>query len=339
MVLTSDQRTDNLTNTTQPWWSQAVLYHLDVRSFTDSDGDAIGDVEGLRARVGYLELLGIDAFVVNASPGHGPESFNLLIDEAHESGLRIVIHTTAGAEQLRHLLELGIDGVHRPGADDSTLAIVEEYPERMLVEADLGFTTPLAEAGFNTDELAHIITTGLTVDNVPTWPLTGDDHVLDDEVDAARARAMALVALALPGATSLRHGDELGLPSGYGTLMPWEGEEPPFGFSEAPGTWTTIPTDWAHRTVEAQMENPDSTLTLYRHGMELRRTHPGFHGSHLEWFGAPQGCLAFRRGGDGIICAINGTSAPVPLPPGELLLASQQPQDGQLAARSTALLA
>lgn len=322
-----------------PWWSQAVLYHVDVGSFTDSDGDAIGDVEGLRARMGYLELLGADVLVVNASPQHDPESFDLLLDEAHQSGLRVVVYTAAEPDELRQLLDLGIDGVHCPGADDSTLAVVEDYPERMLVEADLSFTAPLAEVGFDTTQLARIITDGLTVDNVPTWTLTSDDHVLDDEVDAARARAMALIALALPGATSLRYGDELGLPSGHETVMPWEGEQPPFGFSDAPGPWDAIPTEWANRTVEAQMENPDSTLTLYRQAVELRRTHPGFHGAHLEWFGAPEGCLAFRRGGDGIICAINGTSAPVPLPPGELLLASQPLQNGQLTARSTALLA
>ena len=82
-----------------------------------------------------------------------------------------------------------------------------------------------------------------------------------------------------------------------------------------------MPDDWAELTVEAQLEDPDSTLSLYRRALELRRDHPGFAGDGLEWFSAPAGCLAFRRPG-GLLCALNASAEPVPMPPGELLLAS-----------------
>ncbi|MER6896473.1 hypothetical protein ABT261_22485, partial [Amycolatopsis sp. NPDC000740] len=43
------------------WWSDAVFYEIYVRSFADSGEDGIGDLEGIRSKLGYLELLGVDA--------------------------------------------------------------------------------------------------------------------------------------------------------------------------------------------------------------------------------------------------------------------------------------
>ena len=40
------------------WWRSAVLYEVYVRSFADSDGDGVGDLQGIRARLGYLRDLG-----------------------------------------------------------------------------------------------------------------------------------------------------------------------------------------------------------------------------------------------------------------------------------------
>src|SRR5256884_8148159 len=45
----------------QPWWHDAIFYQVYVRSFADSDGDGVGDLEGIRSRLGYLELLGVNA--------------------------------------------------------------------------------------------------------------------------------------------------------------------------------------------------------------------------------------------------------------------------------------
>ena len=44
-----------------PWWSRAVFYQVYPRSFADSDGDGVGDLGGVREKMGYLELLGVDA--------------------------------------------------------------------------------------------------------------------------------------------------------------------------------------------------------------------------------------------------------------------------------------
>jgi alpha-glucosidase len=44
-----------------PWWKHAVIYEIYPRSFQDSDGDGVGDLNGITQRLDYLEALGVDA--------------------------------------------------------------------------------------------------------------------------------------------------------------------------------------------------------------------------------------------------------------------------------------
>ncbi len=44
-----------------PWWQQAVIYEIYPRSFQDSNGDGVGDLNGIGQRLPYLESLGVDA--------------------------------------------------------------------------------------------------------------------------------------------------------------------------------------------------------------------------------------------------------------------------------------
>ena len=43
------------------WWQSGVVYQIYPRSFQDSDGDGIGDLAGIRARLDYLHWLGVEA--------------------------------------------------------------------------------------------------------------------------------------------------------------------------------------------------------------------------------------------------------------------------------------
>ena len=45
----------------QDWWKNAVIYEIYPRSFQDSNGDGIGDLNGITARLDYLQELGVDA--------------------------------------------------------------------------------------------------------------------------------------------------------------------------------------------------------------------------------------------------------------------------------------
>jgi len=95
----------------RPWWRDAVTYQIYIRSFADSNGDGIGDVEGIRSRLPYLKKLGIDAIWITPwypSPQHDhgydvadymdiePDygtlaEAELLIKEAHDCGIKFII--------------------------------------------------------------------------------------------------------------------------------------------------------------------------------------------------------------------------------------------------------
>ena len=49
------------------WWRGALVYELDARSFADSDATA-SVPDGLRGRLGYLELLGVDVVWLELTP-------------------------------------------------------------------------------------------------------------------------------------------------------------------------------------------------------------------------------------------------------------------------------
>jgi alpha-glucosidase len=48
-----------------PWWQQAVFYEIYPRSFMDSNGDGIGDLNGIASKLDYLHALGVDAIWIS----------------------------------------------------------------------------------------------------------------------------------------------------------------------------------------------------------------------------------------------------------------------------------
>ncbi len=242
-------------------------------------------------------------------------------------------------------------------------------------ELHLGFNFRLAEADFTAESIREAIENSLeAVDSVhgnPTWTLSNHDverevtrYAADATPDVGldRARAMLLVELGLPGTIFIYNGAELGLPnidlpdealqdpvwerSGYTMRgrdgcripMPWQGDAPPYGFSTTPQTWLPMPGDWKALTAENQLEDVDSTLSLYRLAIELRKTRPEFSGDEIEWYGAPEGAIAYRRAEGRLVCAVNTGYQPVGLPGGEVLLSSAPLQDGKLPPNAAAWL-
>ncbi|MET8256291.1 glycoside hydrolase family 13 protein [Micromonospora sp. NPDC005205] len=181
----------------------------------------------------------------------------------------------------------------------------------------------------------------------------------DLELGTHRARAAALLSLSLPGAAYVYQGEELGLyevedipyamrqdpmwersgridpgRDGCRVPLPWAGDEPPFEFSPegSAAPWLPQPADWKERTASAQTGDSASMLELYRAAIQARKADPALGDGELTWLPAPDGVLAFSRGG-GFTCLVNLSAAPVPMPAqGELLLASGPLDDGLLPA-------
>src|ERR1700758_1372426 len=93
------------------WWQHAVIYEIYARSFQDSNGDGIGDLNGIIKRIDYLVLLGVDAIWISPiypSPmadfgydvsdycGIDPifgtmQDFDRLVAESHRRGLKVIL--------------------------------------------------------------------------------------------------------------------------------------------------------------------------------------------------------------------------------------------------------
>ena len=517
----------------RPWWSRAVFYQVYPRSFCDSNGDGVGDLGGVTARLDYLQLLGVDAIWLNpvtvspmADHGYdvadprdvdplfgGISALDRLIEGAHRIGIKVTMdlvpnHTSSqhpwfraalaagpgtearqryifrdgtgpgglhppnnwvsvfggpawtrvvepdgnpgqwylhlfAAEQpdlnwdnpevfddlektLRFWLQRGVDGFridvahgmakppglpNMPITDRALLrhrdddprfnhervhdihrairSVLDDYADSVAIgevwvhdneqfarylrsdELHLGFNFRLLQAEYHAEQIRDAIDNSLTAAAIagatPTWTLSNHDVEREvtryggGELGLARARAMALVMLALPGAAFVYNGEELGLPNvdlpddvlqdpvwersqhtergrdGCRVPMPWSGDAPPFGFSTNPDTWLPIPPQWAVLTAQKQLGDADSTLTLFRRAIELRRGRAEFGGMTIEWLEAPPDAVVFRLAG-GLVCALNAGAQPIPLPAGEVLLASAQPLDGQLPPDAAAWL-
>jgi alpha-glucosidase len=176
-----------------------------------------------------------------------------------------------------------------------------------------------------------------------------------------RARAAALLTLALPGSAYVYQGEELGLPEvedlpedalqdptwersghtvrgrdGCRVPIPWEGDRPPFGFT-SPGVspWLPQPVEWGASTVAAQRADPGSTLSLYRTALRLRRR---LRGTDMTWRDSSDGVLAFDRG-PSFRCVVNLADRPVDLTGQGRVLVASAPFSGGLPTDAAVWLA
>jgi alpha-glucosidase len=188
------------------------------------------------------------------------------------------------------------------------------------------------------DETRHVTRFGRAASGAGTMGFDASSPT-DLALGLRRARAAALLTLALPGGAYLYQGEELGLPEvedlpeevlqdptwersghtargrdGCRVPLPWSGEQPPFGFTaDGVRPWLPQPESWRELTVAAQRDDPASTLSLYRSALRLRRSLPGLaDDAPLTWCDLGDGVLAFDRGNH-FRCVVNLSDRPVPL--------------------------
>jgi len=117
-----------------PWWNDEVFYEVFVRSFSDSDGDGIGDLQGLIDKLPYLDDLGVTALwlmPITESPSyHGydttdyftvepdygsNEDFTALVDAAHERDMEVIVDLMLNHTSTEH--PWFIDSASSPDSD------------------------------------------------------------------------------------------------------------------------------------------------------------------------------------------------------------------------------
>src|SRR5262249_3376987 len=103
------------------WWHDDVFYEIYPRSFDDSDGDGVGDINGITRRFDDLRSLGVDAVwltPIHPSPSkHGYDvtdyeavapdlgtlaDFDRLTAAAHERGMHVVIDFVLNHSSVKH---------------------------------------------------------------------------------------------------------------------------------------------------------------------------------------------------------------------------------------------
>ena len=104
------------------WWRDAVIYQIYPRSFADCDGDGDGDLNGVIARLDYLNALGVDAVWLSpfypspqadggydvadycaVDPRFGTmDDFDRLVAEAHARGIRVIVDIVPNHTSERH---------------------------------------------------------------------------------------------------------------------------------------------------------------------------------------------------------------------------------------------
>lgn len=245
------------------------------------------------------------------------------------------------------------------------MAVAEAWvhpPERAIRyvrsdELDQVFNFDLLVTPFNDVELFNCIERTLKLmagtGASPTWALSNHDSPrLVTRVGEDQARALALFTLGLPGSYYVFQGQELGLPDadladsdrqdpsfirskgaqkgrdGARVPLPWNGDVTPFGFTTGK-PWLPIPQEWREKTVEKQMGDARSSLSMYRDALALRE-HSFLGHEDIAWTRTPDesGVISFRRGA--VEIALNTTDAPVHLKSsGRILIASSG--QGELA--------
>ena len=282
------------------------------------------------------------------------------------------------------------------GAEDDIVALFLR-PDEMHIAFNFRFV----HAGFDGSDLREAIDSSLAANAAVGAPTTwvtdnhdtprsvtrlGQDSVLagayipgtmtasgngatDEDLGTRRARALALVLLALPGATYIYNGQELGLPNvddlpdsalqdpiwersghtlrgrdGCRVPMPWtRGINLGFTGSRAE-PWLPIPGEWAELSVAAQQGRDDSMLALYREALALRKASAALGRGELRWVSAQDvadDLLAFDLEGadETVRVLLNLSEDPIDLPDGGMLLSSEPVIDGQLPGIAAAWVA
>lgn len=183
------------------------------------------------------------------------------------------------------------------------------------------------------------------------WPLDGPHDVIDQAAGDRRARAAALISLSLPGSTYIYQGEELGLPEvwdlpadvlddptwersahtekgrdGCRVPLPWATNGPSYGFGEG-AAWLPQPAVFGELATQAQDNDPDSMLALYRATIAARKQNFA-DGDTLTMIDLGADVLAYQRAE--ILVIVNMSANVVTLPGGDIVLTAAQ----QLRGRS-----
>jgi alpha-glucosidase len=333
-----------------PAWTRVADGQWYLHLFAPQQPDLNWENDAVRAEFDsvlrfWLDL-GVDGFRVDVA--HGMVKAAGMPDIGRREQARLI-----GSQRLPFFDQDGVHEIHRgwrrllDSYEGPRIAVAEAWApsaERLALyvrpdELHQAFNFAYLQTPWDAGALRRVIDESLrattSVGAPTTWVLSNHDVVRHTTRYGSlrRARAAALLMLALPGSVYLYQGEELGLPEvtdlpdevrqdpafhrtagqdglrdGCRVPIPWSERGPSYGFGPG-GSWLPQPEGWGGLSVEAQTGDPASTLELYRAALAARRAHPalgagevgdgaggdGNGGGGFDWLPVPLGLLAFRR--------------------------------------------
>ncbi|MBB4910054.1 glycoside hydrolase family 13 protein [Actinophytocola algeriensis] len=354
-----------------PAWTRTEDGDWYLHLFAPEQPDLNWDNPVVRAE--FLDILrfwldlGVDGFRVDVA--HGMVKAEGLPDVGRPDQSELL-----GAEPLPYFDQDGVHEIYREwrrvldsygDAGGDRMAVAEAWapsPARTALyvrpdELHQAFNFHFLKTDWSAEPLRAVIDASLATEAPPTWVLSNHDvvrHVTrygGGEVGRRRARAAALLMLALPGSAYVYQGEELGLPEvqdlpdevladpmwersghtdhgrdGCRVPIPWTTTGPSLGFG--PGKpWLPQPESWAKLAVAEQQTSPESMLALYRAALRLRHR-LGF--GPFEWVASEDDVLHFRRGTFHCLANLGESVVRVPDPGPVLLASSYYGLDGEV---------
>ena len=276
-----------------------MVYQICPRGYADSGADEAngrGDLRAVIARIPYLAALGIDAIRLNPLDPSALADFDEMTSELHAHGIKVIVD--AAPDDISNSHPWFTEALAAPPGSPAA--------NRSVFRDGLGqvFTFDLLEAYWDAGEFLRVITDNLAdaqqYGASASWVLSGHGAT------PRRARAAALLMLALPGSAYLSQGEELGLSELADILVAFQ----------------------------AQEHDLTSNLNLYRQALGWRRKLQA--AENLEWMPGTNGqVLHFGRPG-GWRSVTNFGPRAVPLPPGIVTVSSAPLEAGLLPADTTA---
>jgi hypothetical protein len=130
----------------EPWWRRAVFYRIDPATFQDSDGDGKGDLAGVAQRLDYLQSLGVDAILLDASGNTLDDGSGMPSSEGFDDLARAAV-----GHHLRLIVTLGAPASQAAASDTQYLAVARSW----LNQGAAGLYVP-TRALQKVDGAAHI---------------------------------------------------------------------------------------------------------------------------------------------------------------------------------------
>ncbi|CAB0037571.1 unnamed protein product [Trichogramma brassicae] len=312
--------TDDLKDDDEDWRVNTMIYHILPRTFQDSDGNGVGDLQGIISRLNYLNEIGVDT--IRLGPVHTSSladsegdvsnhtdidpvlgdfnDFEELIHDAHNRNIKVILDIIPNHSSTKHPwfqsssndensfedFYLWADGkikdnvIHPPNNWKNAYSDVEGSAWTFNMDKRRWYYHR-----FHEDEPDLNLR---SEDVIQAIFLSSDDYSrASSRLNPELLDGLYMLTLLLPGQAVTYYGEEIGMVDGDETLndntykTPMQWDDSiSAGFSSNETTFLEVNADYKEVNVKKQLDDPDSNLEAYKKLAILRENPIFVHGDY-----------------------------------------------------------